>query len=68
MPEYQEIIETIEMIRLENLDLRTVTMGISLWGCAGKGSLSENIGDKIRTKAAGLVSACEGWSKSTAYP
>ncbi len=30
-----DIIETINMIREENLDIRTVTMGISLIDCAG---------------------------------
>ena len=29
-----EIIETINMIRHENLDIRTITMGISLRDCA----------------------------------
>ncbi|MFC1718336.1 DUF711 family protein, partial [Candidatus Poribacteria bacterium] len=58
MPEYQEIIETIEMIRLENLDVWAVTMGISLWECADK-DIGNNIAEKIRAKAAGLVSACE---------
>ena len=30
-----EIIETINMIDRENLDIRTITMGISLKSCAG---------------------------------
>ena len=68
MPEYQEIIETIEMIRLENLDVRAVTMGISLWECAGKGSTGENIGSKIRKKASGLVSACEKLEQKYGIP
>ena len=68
MPEYQEIIETIEMIRLENLDVRAVTMGISLWECAGKGNLRDNIGSKIRYRAAGLVSACERLEQKYGIP
>jgi len=76
MPEYQEIIETIEMIRVENLDVRAVTMGISLWECAGstlwkrgsRGDLGDNIGRKIRTKAAGLVSACERLEQKYGIP
>ena len=28
-----DILETIQMIREENLDIRTVTMGISLFDC-----------------------------------
>ena len=68
MPEYQEIIETIEMIRLENLDVRAVTMGISLWECAGKGNVGNAIGEKIRTKASGLVSACEKLEQKYGIP
>ncbi len=68
MPEYREIIETIEMIRLENLDVRAVTMGISLWECAGKGNLGDNIGNKIRSRAAGLVSACERLEQKYGIP
>jgi uncharacterized protein (UPF0210 family) len=68
MPEYQEIIETIEMIRLENLDVRAVTMGISLWECAGRGNLGDNIGSKIRSRAAGLVSACERLEQKYGIP
>jgi uncharacterized protein (UPF0210 family) len=68
MPEYQEIIETIEMIRLENLDVRAVTMGISLWECAGKRDVGESITKKIRAKAAGLVSACEKLEQKYGIP
>lgn len=30
-----EVIETIKMVDEENLDIRTITMGISLKSCAG---------------------------------
>ena len=30
-----DILETINMIQEENLDIRTITMGISLKSCAG---------------------------------
>jgi uncharacterized protein len=30
----QEIVETIRMVQMENLDIRTITLGISLRGCA----------------------------------
>lgn len=29
-----EMMETINMVQMENLDIRTVTMGISLYDCA----------------------------------
>jgi len=68
MPEYREIIETIEMIRLENLDVRAVTMGISLWECAGGGNVGEKIGKKIRTEASELVPACEKLEQKYGIP
>jgi uncharacterized protein (UPF0210 family) len=30
----QEILETVRMIELETLDIRTITLGVSLWDCA----------------------------------
>lgn len=68
MPEYREIIETIEMIHLENLDVRAVTMGISLWECAGGADVGSKIGEKIRSKAADLVSACEKLEQKYGIP
>ena len=52
-----DILETINMIREENLDIRTITMGISLLDCVSEDEnrLCEKIYDKITTKAADLV-------------
>lgn len=52
-----DILETIHMIREENLDIRTITMGISLFDCVSddKNRLLSNIYDKITTKAERLV-------------
>jgi uncharacterized protein (UPF0210 family) len=58
MPEFKEIIETIKMISLENLDVRAVTMGISLWECADESNIKIRIREKILKSASGLVSAC----------
>ncbi len=57
----QDILETIRMIREENLDIRTVTMGISLFDCITDDitRLEEKIYDKITTSAKNLVSVCE---------
>ncbi len=53
----QDVLETIQMIREENLDIRTVTMGISLWDCVSEDvtRLCENIYDKITRRAERLV-------------
>lgn len=57
MIDNKSIIETIKMIEKEKLDIRTITMGISLLDCAdGDGARSrEKIYDKIVRKAENLV-------------
>ena len=52
-----DILETIGMIREENLDIRTITMGISLFDCVSEDEdrLCEKIYDKITKKAEHLV-------------
>ena len=52
-----DILETINMIREECLDIRTITMGISLWDCVSDDTdrLCQKIYDKITTKAEHLV-------------
>ena len=30
----QEIVETIRMVQMQNLDIRTITLGINLRGCS----------------------------------
>ncbi len=52
------ILETISMIRQENLDIRTITMGISLYDCVSEDEdrLCDKIYDKITKSAENLVS------------
>lgn len=52
-----DILETIHMIRQENLDIRTITMGISLFDCVSDDPdrLCDRIYDKITHKAEKLV-------------
>lgn len=56
-----EIIETINMIDKENLDIRTITMGISLRSCVNPDvdKACENIYKKITTYAKDLVKVGE---------
>lgn len=56
-----EIRETIDMISKENLDIRTITMGISLKSCAGPDidAVCEKVYDKITTLAKNLVKTGE---------
>ena len=53
----KDILETIQMIREENLDIRTITMGISLWDCVSEDPdrLCQKIYDKLTKKAEHLV-------------
>ncbi len=55
-----EILETIQMISQENLDIRTVTMGISLLDCTDNDidAACEKVYSKITRCAKNLVSVC----------
>lgn len=59
--EFDKILETIHMISDQNLDVRTVTMGISLLDCIDSDSdvACQKIYDKITTKAKDLVKTAE---------
>jgi len=66
----QDIQETINMIRDENLDIRTVTMGISLFDCVSddENRLNDKIYDKITKTAENLVSEAEKIEKQYGIP
>ncbi|MFR2131835.1 MAG: PFL family protein [Enterococcus lactis] len=55
--ETKQILETIRMVEEENLDIRTITMGISLLDCidASTEKTCQNIYNKITSKAKNLV-------------
>ena len=61
MINFNEVNETIQMLDNQHLDVRTVTMGISLYDCADsdKNNACKRIYDKICFKAENLVSECE---------
>ena len=66
----QDVLETIGMIREENLDIRTITMGISLWDCVSEDTdrLCQRIYDKITSRARNLVKAGEEIEKMYGIP
>ncbi len=66
----QDILETIKMIREENLDIRTVTMGISLFDCISddEDRLITKIYDKLTRSAKNLVSVCEDLEATYGIP
>ena len=65
-----DILETINMISQENLDVRTVTMGISLRDCAHSDPkiACQNIYDKITKYAEKLVPVAEGIETELGIP
>lgn len=66
----RDILETIEMIQQQNLDVRTITMGISLLDCAGADlhAVCDKIYDKITRKAEHLVRVGEDIEKEYGIP
>ncbi|SKA82476.1 hypothetical protein SAMN05428976_10557 [Clostridium sp. USBA 49] len=65
-----EILETINMIKNENLDIRTITMGISLRDCSGfnGAEVRRKIYDKITKYAENLVKVGEDIEKEYGIP
>ena len=65
-----EVIETNEMIQKMNLDVRTITMGISLLDCIGSDvkSTCDKIYEKITTLAKDLVYTGEEISRKYGIP
>jgi len=57
----REIISTLEMLRNENLDVRTVTLGINLLDCAGSdlGQVRRRIAERLMRLAGQLVPVCD---------
>lgn len=65
-----DILETINMIREEHLDVRTITMGVSLLDCRADDNkvLCDRIYDKITKKAENLVKTGEDIEKKFGIP
>lgn len=74
MPVYsvssQEILETIRMVEMENLDIRTITMGISLRDCSHSDpkTAQRKIYDKITKYAKNLVTVGEEIEREYGIP
>ena len=65
-----EVKETNDMVEHENLDVRTITMGISLLDCIDSNldALNEKIYNKITTKAKNLVETGKEIEKEIGIP
>ena len=66
----QEIVETIRMVQMENLDIRTITMGISLRDCAHPdlATAARKAYDKVCRKAERLVATGEAIAAEYGIP
>jgi len=65
-----EMMETINMVQMENLDIRTVTMGISLYDCADSNfdKMNAAVYKKITTYASNLTNVAEAVEKEYGIP
>ena len=70
MINFFEVNETNKMIEKENLDVRTITMGISLLDCIDSdiNKVNENIYNKIKKYAANLVQTGDDIAKEYGIP
>ncbi|MCR4907951.1 MAG: PFL family protein [Lachnospiraceae bacterium] len=70
MINFHEVIETNKMIEHENLDVRTITMGISLFDCIDSdlNTLCDKIVNKITSLAKNLVSTGEEIGREFGIP
>jgi uncharacterized protein (UPF0210 family) len=61
MVQVTDVLSTLRMLQEENLDVRTVTMGINLNECAGRdiSAVSDAVYAKICDKAGNLVRVCD---------
>jgi uncharacterized protein (UPF0210 family) len=65
-----EILSVLEMLRNENLDVRTVTLGLNLLDCASDDlkRFTSKIYDRITRTAEHLVSVCDGVGEKYGIP
>ena len=66
----KEVFETNAMVEKENLDVRTITMGISLLDCAGSDvdTTCRKIEEKIKKYAGRLASTADGIAREFGVP
>ncbi len=66
----EEILETVRMIQAENLDVRAVTMGISLGDCAGRDAdiVGRRVYEKVSRLACDLVPVAQSIQRKYGIP
>jgi len=66
----EEIVETLTMVTQQHLDIRTVTLGVSLADCtsADVSTLATRVYDRLTTVAEKLVPTCESIAREYGIP
>src|SRR5256885_111187 len=66
----EEILETIRMVTVERLDIRTVTLGVNLLDCAhpDAATAAGRVYDRLMRSAAGLVPAADAVAAEYGIP
>ena len=66
----EEVAETLNMVSQQNLDLRTITMGISLYGCADESMtrMCAKVYDRITQTAKNLVEVADALEREYGIP
>ena len=66
----KEILDTVQMLDIQNLDIRTVTLGINLRSCAGPEleQVKKRIYEKITGKAGELIEKAESLQEKYGVP
>jgi uncharacterized protein (UPF0210 family) len=66
----EEVKETLNMVEQQNLGLRTITMGVSLYGCADEdvGRMCDKVYDRITRRAENLVGVAEQLEREYGIP
>ena len=67
---FEEVAETLNMVSQQHLDIRTITMGINLAGCADEdmGRMCTKVYDRITDLAADLVPTAEALEREYGIP
>ena len=67
---FEEVAETLNMVSQQHLDIRTITMGINLAGCADEdmGRMCTKVYDRITGLAADLVPTAEALEREYGIP
>ena len=66
----EEVTETLNMVSQQNLDLRTITMGISLFGCADESMarMCDKVYERITRTAQNLVPVADALEREYGIP